>query len=184
MLQAFLSERISGDDYGDYYKGLCERVLELNTAQNDPMRYAAAAAAAAASASEEGFVPYSVDPSAGSGLEDTSGKASAGIRGFIAPSVEPRFVAHRLWSLYESMFYSDYIATRLDTWRVEAGALLHGAIRWPCRSCVASQPLALELARLSLMGALASSYAIPFHFPAPSPLQTTSPSAGWTRCSP
>lgn len=123
------------DDYGAYYSALTERVLALNTAQNDPMRFAAAAAAAAAAAGEGGFVPYSVDPSAGGGLEDTSGKASAGVRGFIAPSVEPRFVAHRFWSLYDAMFYSDYVATRLDTWRVEAGACP------PTRIIITHQPL-------------------------------------------
>lgn len=33
--------------------------------------------------------------------------------GWIGLRVEPRFVAHRHWSLDSAMYYSDYIATRL-----------------------------------------------------------------------
>lgn len=47
----------------------------------------------------------------------------AGKGGFIALSTEPRFVAHRFWTIYNAMYYSEYVATRLDTWKDEGGEL-------------------------------------------------------------
>jgi hypothetical protein len=69
------------------------------------------------------------------GWEDTSGKGNAGVRGFIAPSVEPRFVSHRFSSLYEAMFHSEYVSTRLETWRVEGGTLKSIADLWRQNMC-------------------------------------------------
>jgi len=51
---------------------------------------------------------------------------AAGLRGFIAPSTEPRFVCHRYSNLYDAMFYSEFVATRLGTFRYEAG----DKVRW------------------------------------------------------
>ena len=46
-------------------------------------------------------------------------RALAGREGLIEDEpFEPRFVAHRHWSLIESMRCSEYISTRLDTWKI------------------------------------------------------------------
>jgi hypothetical protein len=48
-------------------------------------------------------------------------RAAAGREGLIEASAEPRLVAHRHWSLFESMRCSDFVATRLETWAPEVG---------------------------------------------------------------
>jgi CDC45-like protein len=108
LLQAYLGERLSNNAYQSLYKILYDEVRTLNTENENPNRFN--------SNDESNHDRYNINDN---GDEDVSGKASAGLRGYIMPSVEPRFVSHRFWNLYDAMYNSEYISTRLDTYRVE-----------------------------------------------------------------
>lgn len=62
-----------------------------------------------------------IAPAALADADAGGNKAPARPEGFISPSVEPRFVAFRHWNLYDAMYYSDYIAVNLETWKEERG---------------------------------------------------------------
>jgi len=121
--QAYLSERLNDRQYNEMHQVLYDEVCTLNTESANPMRHAGeggggggggGGAYEAAGGGGGGGGGESGDEAPG---EDTSGKASAGLRGYLSPSVEPRFVSHRFWSLYEAMYNSEYISTRLSTFR-------------------------------------------------------------------
>lgn len=145
-LQLFLNEQIDVYVYGSVYRALKAMVAELNGEARNPFALSAANAGGVVSGAGNSTGANVLDQlassasrldgsggggyygAAGAGIgagavagQDTSGKASVGVRGFIADSLEPRFVAHRFWNLYDAMFYSEYCASKLETWKAESG---------------------------------------------------------------
>ncbi|CAM9657817.1 unnamed protein product [Phaeothamnion confervicola] len=60
--------------------------------------------------------------------DDGSGFVPAAEAGRIVFSHEYRLMMHRHWSLYESMFYSNYVASRLGVWRTNGEARLRNLL--------------------------------------------------------
>lgn len=64
------------------------------------------------------------NPSRETGIFEADGSVSVNRDGLIRPEEEFRFMLMRHWTLFNSMFHSRYIATRLNVWREKGKRLL------------------------------------------------------------
>jgi len=72
------------------------------------------------------------------GLEDTCGYRK---KGHIKASKEFQFFLMRHWTLYDSMYYSRYVATKLNVWRHHGSdSLKHMLVKWGIKLREAKQP--------------------------------------------
>jgi len=62
---------------------------------------------------------------ANSWLRELSDEVASADEARIRSSDEYRFMAHRHWNLYDSMYHSSFIATRLGVWRSAGQHQLH-----------------------------------------------------------